>query len=81
MKSMRVLVLLFMALAQGAPKASAAPPTLEDVRKEMAIPSAGDLRGQLDGVGFATTAAQMQKVFDLSAAPPAPERLGEAPLP
>ena len=27
--------------------AQAAPPTLEEVRKEMAIPSAGDVRGQL----------------------------------
>ena len=36
-----------------APGAAAAPPTLEEVRKEMAIPSAGDLSGQLDGVGFA----------------------------
>src|SRR5574340_1019727 len=59
----------------------AAPPTLEEVRKEMAIPSAGDVRGQLDGVGFARTAAQMARVFELSAAPPAPERLGEPPAP
>lgn len=59
----------------------AAPPTLAEVRKEMAIPSAGDVRGQLDGVGFARTAAQMAKVFELSAAPPAPEKLGEPPAP
>ena len=61
--------------------ASGAPPTLEEVRKEMAIPSAGDVRGQLDGVGFPTTAAQMAKVFALSSDPPAPERLGETPAP
>lgn len=78
MKSIRVLVLSFVAVAHGA---FSAPPNLEEVRKEMAIPSAGDVRGQLDGVGFATTAEQMEKVFDLSAAPPAPERLGEAPPP
>ena len=78
MKTTLVSCALLVALAQAAP---AVPPTLEEVRKEMAIPSAGDLRGQLDGVGFATTAAQMQKVFDLSAAPPAPGRLGEAPPP
>ena len=59
--------------------AAAAPPTLEDVRREMAIASAGDVRGQLDGVGFARTAAQMAKVFEMSGAPPAPERLGAAP--
>lgn len=57
----------------------AAPPTLAEVRREMAIPSTDQVRGQLDGVGFPTTAAQMAKVFELSAAPPAPERLGEAP--
>lgn len=59
--------------------ATAAPPTLEEVRKEMAIPSTGDVRGQLDGVGFARTSEQMRKVFELSGAPPAPERLGETP--
>lgn len=69
---------LFAALAASA---TAAPPTLEEVRKEMAIPSAGDLRGQLDGVGFARTAEQMKKVFELSAASPAPDRLGAAPAP
>ncbi len=78
MKKTLFPVLLFAALAH---RVFAVPPSLDEVRKEMAIPSAGDLRGQLDGVGFATTAAQMTKVFDLSAAPPAPERLGETPAP
>jgi AmmeMemoRadiSam system protein B len=78
MKTTLLPLALLVSLAQGA---SAVPPTLEEVRKEMAIPSAGELRGQLDGVGFATTAAQMRKVFDLSASPPASERLGEAPPP
>ena len=36
-----------------------APPTLEEVRKAMGIPSAGDVRGQQDAVGFASTAEQM----------------------
>ncbi len=76
--SMRVPFLLLVALSSGA---SSAPPSLEHVRMEMAIPSAGNVRGQLDGVGFATTAAQMKKVLALSTAPRAPERLGEAPPP
>ena len=76
MRRKLVVAVLGVALATGA---AAAPPTLEEVRKEMAIPSAGDVRGQLDGVGFARTAEQMKRVYDLSAAPPAPERLGEAP--
>jgi AmmeMemoRadiSam system protein B len=75
--SLAVSVLL--ALFPGA--AVAVPPTLEEVRKEMAIPSSGDLRGQLDGVGFARTAEQMKKVFELSGAPPSPDRLGTAPAP
>jgi MEMO1 family protein len=74
-----VAVTALLALLGGS--ATAAPPTLEEVRKEMAIPSAGDLRGQLDGVGFARTAEQMKKVFELSGAPPAPDRLGTAPPP
>lgn len=72
---------LLAALATGAVAATAAPPSLEEVRKEMAIPSAGDLRGQLDGVGFARTAEQMARVFELSGAPPAPDRLGAVPAP
>lgn len=46
----------------------------------MGIPSQGlDLRGQQDKVGFASTAEQMAKVWELSAAPPASERLGVVP--
>ncbi len=67
--------------AQGAPKPPAAPPTLEETRGAMGIPSAGDLRGQKDTVGFASRADQMARVWDLSAAPPAPERLGPRPAP
>ncbi len=45
----------------------------------MAIPSTDDTRGQMDGVGYATTPEQMRKVWDASALPPAPETVGEAP--
>src|SRR5512136_1807198 len=57
------------------------PPTREEVRKTMGIPSEGDVRGQQDAVGFASKPEQMAKVWELSATPPAPEKLGEAPLP
>lgn len=67
------------AVAQPAPSV---PPTLDEVRKGMGIPSVGnDLRGQQDAVGFASRPDQMARVWDLSAAPPAPERLGSPPAP
>jgi len=71
-------------LAQASLAPSAAPPrrpSLEEVRKAMGIPSRGDLRGQQDVVGFASTAAQMAKVWERSALPPAPEALGPMPAP
>ncbi len=59
-----------------------APPTLEEVRGGMGIPSIGlDLRGQQDVVGFASRPEQMARVWELSATPPAPERLGDPPVP
>ncbi len=56
-------------------------PTLEETRATMGIASTDALRGQLDTVGYASTAAQMERVWELSAASPAPERLGPAPPP
>lgn len=51
--------------------AASARPTLEEVRRDMGIPSAGDVRGQRDAVGYATTPEAMAKVWELSAeAPP-----------
>ena len=54
------------------------PPTVEEIRKKMAIASTDELRGQQDGVGFAQTAAQMKATWEASVAPPAPESFGEA---
>src|SRR5262245_13120161 len=56
-------------------------PTLEETRAKMGIASTDKLRGQLDAVGFASTAEQMKKTWDLSAEGPAPESLGPAPEP
>jgi len=58
------------------------PPTLEQVRSEMEIPSR-DLaeRGQRDAVGFASKAEQMDLAWDLSTSPPPPMALGPAPPP
>ena len=75
-----LLTLPLLAQAALQPPA-AAPPTLAEVRATMGIPSSGDVRGQKDAIGFASTPAQMAKVWELSATPPAPERLGEAPPP
>ncbi len=58
------------------------PPTLEETRKEMGIPSQSlALRGQRDSIGFAWSAEQMAKVWELSASPPAPESFGKVPAP
>ncbi len=57
------------------------PPTSAEVRKTMGIASTDEVRGQQDTVGFASKAEQMAKVWQLSATPPAPEKLGEAPAP
>jgi AmmeMemoRadiSam system protein B len=44
---------------------------------QMGIPSSGDLRGQLDTVGFASTPEAMAKVWELAAQGPRPESFGE----
>ncbi len=59
----------------------AGPPSLEEVRKGMGIPSRDDVRGQQDAVGFASRPEQMARVWELSASSPAPERLGDPPAP
>lgn len=70
-----------VAQAVSAPPATS-PPSLEQVRKDMGVPSEGlDLRGQRDAVGFASRADQMAKVWELSTSPPPPEVLGPAPAP
>lgn len=75
------LALSAQAALSPSPRPAAAPPTLEETRKAMGIPSAGDLRGQQDVVGFASRAGQMAKVWELSGTPPAPEILGPRPAP
>lgn len=65
-------------LAQAAPKPAGPPPSLAEVRREMGIPSVGDLRGQKDTVGFASTAAAMAATWKASEAGPSPEAFGQA---
>jgi AmmeMemoRadiSam system protein B len=45
----------------------------------MGIPSTDAIRGQKDSVGFASSAAQMAEVWDLSPSGPRPDEWGEAP--
>jgi AmmeMemoRadiSam system protein B len=71
-----VSVLLAQAMAYPAGDRA---PTPAETRAAMGIPSTDALRGQQDKVGFASTAEQMQKTWDLSAEGPAPERLGPSP--
>jgi MEMO1 family protein len=86
------LGVLFGAFAAGArapaqvPPVTPAPsesarPTLEEVRRAMAIPSHDDLRGRIDTTGFASDSAQMASVWELSGLPPGPDSLGPAPAP
>jgi MEMO1 family protein len=81
MRVLVVLSLVLMTLSARTVRAAdpAVPPTLEEVRKEMGIPSQGDVRGQKDAVGFASNAAQMAEVWELSASRPGNEKLGEVP--
>ena len=60
---------------------TAAPPTLEQVRKEMGIPSTATERGQIDAVGFASTKSQMDAVWKASEALPAPDLCKAFPPP
>lgn len=55
------------------------PPSLEEVRRAMAVPSTDGLRGQQDGVGFALTAEQMAQVAAFSREGPPPEGFGCSP--
>jgi AmmeMemoRadiSam system protein B len=85
--SLGIALLLFALLprtlhAQATPQpAGQARPGLEEVRKAMAIPSSGDLRGQQDAVGYASQPGQMARLWELSALPPAPESFGARPIP
>lgn len=80
-----VLVFMLMGgqlLAQAALQpVQTTPPTQDEIRKTMGIPSQGDVRGQQDAVGFASKPDQMARVWELSITPPPPEKLGEAPAP
>lgn len=58
--------------------AAQAAPTLQEVRAQMAIPSTDEVRGQLDGIGYARTPEAMAKVWSLAARGPEPESFGEA---
>jgi AmmeMemoRadiSam system protein B len=86
---MRIPAALVVVLASAGPlfaqaalqPVQAAPPTLEEVRQTMGIPSKGSVRGQQDAVGFASKPEQMAKVWELSATRPFPEKLGDPPSP
>ncbi|HVP39976.1 MAG TPA: AmmeMemoRadiSam system protein B [Candidatus Saccharimonadales bacterium] len=68
--------------AQALPGPSGPVPTLEEVRRDMGIPSRGlELRGQRDTVGFASTIPGIARAWESSAFPPAPDSLGPLPEP
>ncbi len=55
-----------------------APPSLEEVRRGMAIPSEGDVRGRVETTGYAQHPEQMAKVWELSESEPGIDCLGPA---
>src|SRR5437868_5559851 len=71
-----MLRVLLFALALATLPLHAAPPR-DAVLKQMAIPSTADVRGQLDGMGYARTPEAMAKVWELAAGGPEPESFGE----
>jgi AmmeMemoRadiSam system protein B len=88
--TMRASLVVFLLMVSGSSvsaqalsqPAAQAPPTLDEVRRDMGIPSRDlELRGQRDSIGFAYRADQMARVWDLAASPPAPDSLGELPAP
>jgi AmmeMemoRadiSam system protein B len=54
-------------------------PPADSVRSVMAVPSRAGVRGRIDSTGYALHAAQMARVWERSALPPAPDSLGPAP--
>jgi AmmeMemoRadiSam system protein B len=54
-------------------------PTLDEVRRDMVRPSTVHTRGRLDSTGYALRADQMARVWERSAAPPAPDSFDVAP--
>jgi AmmeMemoRadiSam system protein B len=73
------LVLLFapaLAFAQASLRPAGPRPTLEETRRAMGIPSTGELRGQLDIVGYASKPEQMAQAWARAAEPPPPESFG-----
>src|SRR5512140_2837363 len=71
------LTLMAQAVSQPAPQGKA--PTVAEVRAGMGIPSNELERGQTDTVGYASRPDQMAKLWEVSATPPSPEKLGDAP--
>ena len=63
------------------PTIATAPPTRDEVRAAMAIPSTDTVRGQLDGVGYPRTAEAMAKAWAAAAEGPEPEGFGEKVAP
>jgi AmmeMemoRadiSam system protein B len=72
-------VLLAGEARAGAPRMPRPDP--DSVRALMIQPSHGDVRGRIDSTGYALHAAQMAKVWELSANPPAPDSFGATPAP
>ena len=66
--------------ATAGPVPAAAPPALAEVRAAMGIPSADDMRGQRDTVGFARPPRRWRASV-VRGEPARPERFGSRPAP
>jgi AmmeMemoRadiSam system protein B len=87
--SLAIAAWLAAALAAGSGPAASQPapaqmivrPSADSIRRTMAIPSQGAVRGRIDSSSYTIRPEQMAKVWELAAAPPAPDSLGPAPPP
>jgi len=77
-------IVFLLTLSSATPSAtnrtpSAPRPKADSIRALMVIPSHDDVRGRIDSTGYALRAEQMAKVWEMAAAPPAPDSFGVAP--
>jgi AmmeMemoRadiSam system protein B len=67
---------------QSPPVASGGPrPTADSIRRIMAIPSRGDVRGRIDTTAYTGRPDQMAAVWERAMQPPPPDSLAPAPAP
>ena len=62
-------------------RSAVARPTADSIRRIMAIPSRGEVRGRIDSTAYTARSAQMAAVWERAMQPPAPDSLAATPPP